>query len=68
MEKQIADQARAHQISEDDVLEQVLLTRQAIKRLVEPDEVGALVLWLAGEHATMATGSSYVMDGGWLAR
>lgn len=68
VEKQIADQARAHRISEDEVLEQVLLTLQAIKRLVEPDEVGALVLWLAGDHAAMATGTSYVLDGGWQAR
>ena len=38
--KQIADQARTHGIGEQEVLEQVLLTESAIKRLVEPEEVG----------------------------
>lgn len=66
--KQIADQARTHGITEDEVLEKVLLTESAVKRLVEPDEVAALVGWLTGEHAAMVTGSSYVMDGGWTAR
>ena len=68
VERQIADQARAHGISEDEVLEQVLLTQQAVKRMVEPDEVGSLVAWLTGPDAGMATGSSYVLDGGWHAR
>lgn len=68
VERQIADQARAHGISEDEVLEQVLLTQQSVKRLVEPDEVGSLVAWLTGPDAGMATGSSYVLDGGWHAR
>lgn len=67
VEKQIADQAEAHGISEDEVLEQVLLQDSAIKRLVEPAEVGALVAFLCGPYAGMITGSSYVIDGGWTA-
>ena len=65
---QIADQARTHGISEGDVLSQVLLTESAIKRLVEPEEVAALVAWLAAPTAGMVTGASYTMDGGWSAR
>ncbi|WP_324653365.1 3-hydroxybutyrate dehydrogenase [Georgenia sp. H159] len=68
VERQITDQARAHGISEDEVLEKVLLTQQSVKRLVEPDEVGSLVAWLTGPDSGMATGSSYVLDGGWHAR
>jgi 3-hydroxybutyrate dehydrogenase len=68
VENQIADQARVHGISETAVLDQVLLTEQSIKRLVEPDEVASLVLWLAGPDAGMATGGSYTIDGGWHAR
>ena len=45
--KQIADQARSHGIPEQEVVEEILLTESAIKRLVEPEEVAALVGWLA---------------------
>jgi len=66
--KQIADQARTHGIGEDEVLSKIMLTESAIKRLVEPEEVAALVGWLASPAAGMVTGSSYSMDGGWSAR
>ncbi|BBY51282.1 3-hydroxybutyrate dehydrogenase [Mycolicibacterium arabiense] len=65
--KQIADQARTHGITEDEVLDQVLLTESAIKRLVEPEEVASLVAWLSSPAAGMVTGASYSMDGGWSA-
>jgi 3-hydroxybutyrate dehydrogenase len=68
VEKQIADQARAHGIPEDEVLAKVMLTESAIKHLVEPDDIADLVLWLAGDSASMVTGASYTMDGGWSAR
>lgn len=68
VEKQIKDQAAAHGIDEDQVLEKVMLTESAIKRLVEPEEVGSLVGWLASADAGMVTGASYTMDGGWSAR
>ncbi len=68
VEKQIADQARVHGIPESEVVEKVMLTESAIKRLVEADEVASLVGWLASDRAGMVTGSSYAMDGGWTAR
>ncbi len=68
VEKQIADQAIAHGIPETEVVERVMLTESAIKRLVEPQEVASLVGWLAGDSAGMVTGASYTMDGGWSAR
>ena len=68
VEKQIADQAAAHGIDADQVLEKVMLTESAVKRLVEPAEVGSLVGWLASSDAGMVTGASYTMDGGWSAR
>ena len=68
VEKQIADQARAHGIPEDEVLESVILAESAVKRLVEPAEVAGLVLWLAGPQAGMATGASFTLDGGWTAK
>lgn len=66
--KQIADQARRHDVPEDKVVEEILLKESAIKRLVEPEDVASLVGWLASPAASMVTGASYTMDGGWSAR
>lgn len=68
VEKQIADQARVHGIPESEVVEKVMLTESVIKRLLEPEEVADLVSWLCSDSAGMATGASYMMDGGWSAR
>lgn len=68
VEKQIADQAKVHGIPESEVVEKIMLTESAIKRMLEPEEVADLVLWLCGDSARMVTGASYTMDGGWSAR
>ncbi|PUA81878.1 3-hydroxybutyrate dehydrogenase [Nocardioides currus] len=67
VEGQIADQARTHDIPEDDVVEKVLLERSALKRLVEPGEVADVVHFLCTDSARSVTGTSYLMDGGWTA-
>jgi 3-hydroxybutyrate dehydrogenase len=68
VEKQVADLARIHRLAESEVLETIMLTHNAVKRLIEPEEVAALVGWLVGPEATMVTGASYTMDGGWTAQ
>jgi 3-hydroxybutyrate dehydrogenase len=68
VEKQISAQARVHGIAEDEVVERVMLAESAVKRLVEPDEIAQLALWLAGPGAGMATGSTFTIDGGWSAK
>jgi len=68
VEKQIADQATVHGIPESEVVDRIMLTETAIKRLVEPAEVASLAGWLASDAAGMVTGASYTMDGGWTAR
>ena len=67
VEKQIADQGRAHGIPESEVLEKVLLKDAAIKRLGAPSAVAALALWLGGPDAAMVAGTRSVRDGGWSA-
>ncbi|HEU4848060.1 MAG TPA: 3-hydroxybutyrate dehydrogenase [Rubrobacteraceae bacterium] len=68
VEKQIADQARIHGISEDEVIEKIMLTEPVIKRLIEPEEVAELTLFLCSKEASFINGASIIMDGGWTAR
>src|SRR5215216_4694319 len=68
VENQIADQARTHGISEDEVIEKIMLTEPVIKRLLEPDEVADAVLFLCSDAAAFMNGTSLVLDGGWTAR
>ncbi|WP_460769910.1 3-hydroxybutyrate dehydrogenase [Mariniluteicoccus flavus] len=68
VESQIADQAKTHGISEDEVVEKIMLTKAAVKRLIEPGEIAALVAFLVTDEAGMVTGTSYAMDGGWTAQ
>jgi 3-hydroxybutyrate dehydrogenase len=67
VEGQIHDQARTHGIAESEVLDEVLLARTPVKRLVEPTEVAELVAFLCGPGTDSITGSSFLMDGGWTA-
>ncbi len=67
VEKQIHDQATAHGIPEDDVVDKVMLTPVAVKRLIEPREVADLVAFLCGPSSASITGASFAMDGGWTA-
>ena len=68
VEKQIADQARVHGISEDDVIRDIMLAPAAMKRLLEPSEVAAYATFLCSDAAAGITGSLQVIDCGWTAR
>jgi 3-hydroxybutyrate dehydrogenase len=65
VEDQIADQARQHQLAPEQVVGEVMLARAAIKRLIEPEEVAETVAYLCSPPATMITGASLSIDGGW---
>ena len=43
-----------------------VIANQALKRLIEPEEVAGLVLFLAADDSSAITGQSYVVDGGWV--
>jgi 3-hydroxybutyrate dehydrogenase len=68
VEAQIADQARAHDLPEERVLEDVILAPHAIKRLIEPEEVAAVVSFLLGPDGRSFSGAPVTMDLGWTAR
>jgi 3-hydroxybutyrate dehydrogenase len=68
VEKQIADQAKANGISEEDVVQKIMLAPAAIKRLLEPSEVASLVKYLCTDEAAGITGAALDIDLGWTAR
>jgi 3-hydroxybutyrate dehydrogenase len=67
VEKQIADQARIHNIPEDQVVEKIMVANGAIHRLLEPREVAQLVTYLCSDAAGGITGSAQSIDCGWTA-
>jgi len=68
VEGQIADQAKANSMSEEQVVRDVILASQPTKKFVEVDDLGALTVFLAGEHSGSITGAALQIDGGWVAR
>jgi len=67
-EKQIAGQAKFHGMTEQEVIEKIMTAPAALKRLLEPEEVAALVVYLAQDVAQCITGSAVPIDCGWTAR
>ena len=68
VESQVADQAHAHGVAEERVLEDVILAPHAVKRLIEPDEVAGVVAFLLGPEGRAFSGAPVTMDLGWSAR
>ena len=67
VEAQIDGQAKAHGVSRDQVVRDVLLAQQPNKRFATVDEIGALAVFLATEAAASITGIALPVDGGWTA-
>jgi 3-hydroxybutyrate dehydrogenase len=68
VERQLADQARVHDTTEERVLQDVILQPHAVKRLIEPDEVADVIAFLAGPGGAAFSGVPVTMDLGWSAR
>ncbi|MCA6436162.1 MAG: 3-hydroxybutyrate dehydrogenase [Bacteroidetes bacterium] len=68
VEKQIADQAKAHNLSEADVVSKVMLYKQAVKDFVSLETLGQTALLMASDHASTLTGIAMPVDGGWNAQ
>jgi 3-hydroxybutyrate dehydrogenase len=67
VEKQIADLAQQQNVSETEIIQKHILKKHAIKEFVSTDAIAALALFLASDQASMITGTSMPIDGGWLA-
>lgn len=68
VDQQIKDQAAHNQIDPEQVISEIMLAPAAIKRLIEPEEVGEMAVYLASDKARSITGATLTMDLGWTAR
>lgn len=68
VERQLDDLAREHHVPRQQALEEVLLASQAVKRLIEPEEVAGVVAFLMGAGGQCITGVPVTIDQGWTAR
>ena len=68
VEKQIKSQAEINNLSETQVVDEIMLAPSAIKRLIEPEEIAQLALYLCGPYSNSISGSSFGIDNGWTAR
>ncbi|NRA71495.1 MAG: 3-hydroxybutyrate dehydrogenase [Gammaproteobacteria bacterium] len=68
VDRQIADQASTHGIEPDKVISDIMLKNAAIKRMIEPEEIGELVNYIVSDAARSFTGSNLTIDLGWTAQ
>lgn len=67
IEGQIPDTMKARGLSREEVINDVLLAKQPTKKFVQPEEIGALAVFLCRAEAGNVTGANWSIDGGWTA-
>ncbi len=68
VDKQIVDQAAAHNLDEIEVIDKILLKKQAVKDFIPIERISSLALYLSDEASGTITGSPFILDGGWTAQ
>ncbi|MDM9379229.1 3-hydroxybutyrate dehydrogenase [Chlorogloeopsis sp. ULAP01] len=66
--QQISEQAKAHHLSEDEVIPKVLLAHHAIKEFVTVEQIAAMTIYLCSDACKTVTGTALPIDAGWLAQ
>lgn len=67
VDNQIADQARSHGLSREDVIEKIMLQKASVKKLIEPETIADVAKFLCSDTGAHITGSTLTIDGGWTA-
>lgn len=66
--EQVTDQAKVHNLSEDEVVRQIMLAPQPTRKFVQPEEIAELAAYLCSDWARSITGTTISIDGGWTAK
>ncbi|MCB2079960.1 MAG: 3-hydroxybutyrate dehydrogenase [Novosphingobium sp.] len=67
VENQIPDTMKARGMTREEVINDVMLVRQPTKKFVQPEDIGAMAVFLCRNEAANMNGSNISMDGGWTA-
>lgn len=67
VENQIPDTMKARGLTREQVINDVLLAKQPTKKFVQPEELGALAVFLCRDEAQNVNGANWSVDGGWTA-
>ncbi len=67
VENQIPDTMKARGMTREEVINDVMLVRQPTKSFVQPEDIGAMAVFLCRDAAANITGTNISMDGGWTA-
>ena len=67
VENQIPDTMKARGMSREDVIDKVLLAKQPTKKFVQPEDIGAMAVFLCRDEAQNVNGANWSIDGGWTA-
>lgn len=67
VDNQIDAQAKTHGIPREDVIEKIMLKKAAVKKMIEPSEIGEAVLFICSDAAGCMTGTDFTIDCGWTA-
>jgi 3-hydroxybutyrate dehydrogenase len=68
VENQIGDQMKAHGFTRDEVIQKVMLQKQAIKSFIPVEAIVEAARYMASEEAAQMTGIALPIDGGWTAQ
>jgi 3-hydroxybutyrate dehydrogenase len=68
VEGQIADQAKARNMTPEQVMKDVILAAQPTKKFVEYDQLAGLMLYLVSDAGASVNGALLPVDGGWTAQ
>jgi 3-hydroxybutyrate dehydrogenase len=67
IDMQIGDQMKAHNMTKEEVVNTVMLAKQAIKQFIPVEAIAQMALYLASDAAAQMTGIAIPIDGGWTA-
>ena len=68
LEKQIPAQMHTHNLSEEEVINQIILVKQSVKEFVPIEVIAEMVLLVSSDNASTITGATLSLDGGWSAQ